>query len=50
MNFAAIEFDNNLNNTHVLGYLRIPEDFNSLWSMGFRDYIIEKYACLFAGF
>ena len=25
INFVAIEFDNGLNNTHVLGYLRIPE-------------------------
>ena len=43
MNYAAIEFYNGLNNTHVLGYLRIPEDFNSLWAMGFRNYIIDKY-------
>ena len=43
MNFVAIEFYNGLNNTHVLGYLRIPEDFNSLWDMGFRNYIIDKY-------
>ena len=43
MNFVAIEFDNGLNNTHMLGYLKIPEDFNSLWAMGFRNYIIDKY-------
>ena len=41
MNFVAIEFYNGLNNTHVLGYLKIPEDFDSLWGMGFRNYIID---------
>lgn len=43
MDFVAIEFDNGLNNTHVLGYLKIPDNFHSLWAMGFRNYIIDKY-------
>ena len=43
MNFVAIEFDNGLNNTHMLGYLRIPEDFNYFWAMGFIDYVTDKY-------
>ena len=32
MNYAAIEFDNGLNNTHMLGYLIIPEDFKAALS------------------
>ena len=43
MRFVAIEFDNSLNNTHVRGYLKIPENFNGSWSLGFRDYLIDKY-------
>lgn len=43
MNFVAIEFDNGMNNTHVLGYLKIPDNFHSLWAMGFRNYIVDKY-------
>lgn len=43
MKFVAIEFDNGLNNTHTMGYLRIPEQFNPVWHLGFRDYLREKY-------
>lgn len=43
MNYVAVEFDNGLNNTHVLGYLRTPDDFHPLWSIGFRQYIIDTY-------
>lgn len=43
MNFVAIEFDNGINNTHVLGYLKVPDNFHYLWAMGFRDYIRDTY-------
>lgn len=43
MNFVAIEFDNGVNGAHVKGYLRIPNDFNPLWHLGFRKYLSEKY-------
>lgn len=43
MNFVAIEFDNGVNNTHALGYLKVPDNFHYLWAMGFRDYIRETY-------
>ena len=43
MNYVAIEFDNGVNNTHVLGYLRTPDDFHPLWSIGFRQYLIDTY-------
>ena len=43
MNFVAVEFDNRMNNTHVLGYLRTPNNFHPLWSIGFRQYLSDKY-------
>lgn len=43
MSFVAVEFDNGVNNTHVVGYLRIPENFHSSWSLGFRCYIADMY-------
>lgn len=43
MSYVAIEFDNGVNNTHVLGYLRIPNQFHPLWSTGFRSYLVDKY-------
>ena len=43
MSYVAIEFDNKVNNTHVKGYLRIPDNFNGSWSLGFRNYLRDKY-------
>lgn len=43
MQFVAIEYDNNVNNTHMKGYLKIPDNFNNTWSIGFRNYLIDKY-------
>lgn len=43
MKFVGVEFDNGVNNTHKRGYLRIPEQFDPAWHLGFRDYLREKY-------
>lgn len=43
MRFVAIEFKNKKNGTDTKGYLRIPENFNTNWSMGFRQYLIDTY-------
>lgn len=43
MKFYGIEFDNGVNNTHVKGYLRAPEQFNPSWHLGFRTYLVDKY-------
>lgn len=43
MSYVAVEYDNGVNNTHVLGSLRVPDQFHPLWSFGFRSYLTDKY-------
>lgn len=43
MKFVAIEFRNGVNNTNMLGYLKIPDSFDPMWSVGFRCYLMDKY-------
>ena len=42
MRFVAIEFESKSNNTHVHGYLRIPDNFIH-WTIGFSEYLRDKY-------
>ena len=43
MRAVAIEYDVPGTNAHKLGYLRIPDNFTGDWSIGFRQYIRDKY-------
>lgn len=43
MAYVGIDFDNKINNTHVFGYLRIPDQMYPTWTEGFREYLKDVY-------